>query len=142
VADDHVPEAFDWVSAQAECNAAAMFERLRTGAHDDVQRRNALPGRTDGWRFEFESEDDAFEVSRVTGSPVHPKVLAVVTFELAGRRIQIHSEDVDVDITVVVSLDVGGVCRFVVGEAIYTDWEIRRMALEILFFEEELDETE
>ena len=27
--------------------------------------------------------------------------------------------------------------RFVVGEAIYSEWEIRRMALEQLFFEEE-----
>jgi hypothetical protein len=31
-------------------------------------------------------------------------------------------------------------CRFVVGEAMYSDWEIRRMALEQLFFEE--DESE
>jgi hypothetical protein len=27
-------------------------------------------------------------------------------------------------------------CRFVVGEAMYSDWELRRMALELLFFEE------
>jgi hypothetical protein len=38
--------------------------------------------------------------------------------------------------TAIVTLDTTGVCRFVVGEAIYSDWEIRRMALELLFFEE------
>jgi hypothetical protein len=27
-------------------------------------------------------------------------------------------------------------CRFVVGEAMYSDWELRRMALDLLFFEE------
>jgi hypothetical protein len=32
---------------------------------------------------------------------------------------------------------VAGVCRLVVGEAMYSEWEIRRMALEQLFFEEE-----
>jgi len=141
VADDQVSADFDWVSAQAQCNAAAMFEQLRAGVREDVQRRNGLLGRTDGWRFEFESEDDAFEVSKVTGSRVHPEVPAVVTFELDGRHIQIHSEDIDIDITVVVSLDPGGTCRFVVGEAIYSGWEIRRMALETLFFAE-LEEPE
>lgn len=79
-------------------------------------------------------------MSRVTGSLVDPRVSAVVTFERTGRRIQIHSEDIDVDIIAVVALDGGGVCRFVVGEAIYSDWEIRRMALELLFFEEHEEE--
>ena len=136
MAHDQAPDEFDWVSAQAQCNAASMFERLRTQVREDVQRRNGLLGRTDGWRYEFETEDDAFEVSRVTGSLVDPKTSAVVTFEKTGQRIQIHSEDIDVDLTAIVTLDVGGVCRFVVGEAIYSDWEIRRMALELLFFEE------
>jgi hypothetical protein len=137
---DHAPDDFDWVSAQAQCNASAMFDRLRARVRDDVQRRNGLLGRNDGWRFEFESEDDAFEVARVSGSLVDPKVSAVVTFELTGRRIQIHSEDIDVDVTAVVMLDVAGACRFVVGEAFYSDWEIRRMALELLFFEEAEEE--
>ena len=136
MAHDQAPDEFDWVSAQAQCNAASMFERLRTQVREDVQRRNGLLGRTDGWRYEFETEDDAFEVSRVTGSLADPKTSAVVTFEKTGQRIQIHSEDIDVDLTAIVTLDVGGVCRFVVGEAIYSDWEIRRMALELLFFEE------
>ena len=140
MAQDQVQHEFDWVSAQAQCNAGAMFERLRTQVREDVQRRNGLLGRSDEWRFEFDSENDAFEVARVTGSLVDPKVSAVVTFERAGRRILIHSEDIDVDITAIVTLDVSGACRFVVGEAIYSDWELRRMALELLFFEEPADE--
>jgi hypothetical protein len=136
MADASTLDDFDWVSAQAQCNAPALFERLRTGVREDVQRRNRLLDDADPWRFEFDSEDDAFEVSRVTGSRTHPQVLAVVTFELDGRRIHIHSEEIDVDMTAVVSLDLGGVCRFVVGEAIYADWELRRTALELLFFEE------
>jgi hypothetical protein len=113
-----------------------MFERLRTRVQEDVQKRNGLLGRTDGWRFEFESEDDAFEVARVVGSGPRPDVTGIVTFERAGRRILIHSEDVDVDLTAVVTLDVNGSCRLVVGEAMYSDWELRRVALEQLFFEE------
>jgi len=140
VAQDQAPDDFDWVSAQAQCTSASTFERLRTQVREDVQRRNGLLGRTDGWRFEFGTEDDAFEVARVNGSLVDPKTSAVVTFERAGRRIHIHSDDIDVDITAIVALDVSGACRFIVGEAIYSDWEIRRMALELLFFEEHEEE--
>jgi hypothetical protein len=140
VAQDQASDEFDWVSAQAQCTVVTMFERLRTQVRADVQRRNGLLGRTDGWRFEFETEDDAFEVARVSGSLVDPKTNAVVTFERAGRRIHIHSEDIEIDITAIVTLDVGGACRFVVGEAIYSDWEIRRMSLELLFFEESEEE--
>ena len=57
-----------------------------------------------------------------------------------GRRIEVHGEDVDVEFVAVVTLDVTGHCRFAVGEAIYADWEIRRMALEQLFFEETDDD--
>jgi hypothetical protein len=45
-------------------------------------------------------------------------------------------DDVDVDFTAVLTLDPAGQCRFVVGEALYAEWEIRRMALELLFFDE------
>jgi len=127
---------FNWVSAQAQCTAGAMFERLRDRVREDVEVRNGLSGRGDGWRFEFDTEDESFEVARVSGSTVDPDVSAVVTFQHAGRRILIHSEDIDVDITAIVTLDDAGNCRLVVGEAIHSDWEIRRMALELLFFEE------
>jgi len=140
---DQTPDDFDWVVAQSKCSAASMFARLQTGVKEDVRRRNGLGllGRDDGWTFEFEAESgDEFEVSRVEASGVMDSTdatLALVRFERAGRRIHVHGDGVDVEFTAVVSLDVAGVCRLVVGEAMYSEWEIRRMALEQLFFEEE-----
>jgi hypothetical protein len=120
-----------------------MFARLVAGVKDDVQRRNGLFGRDDGWSFEMHEESGAYEVSRVVAQrSAGPRVAALVRFARAGRRIHVQGDDVDVDFTAVVALDASGVCRFVVGEAIYSDWEIRRMALEHLFFEEEEDTTE
>ena len=140
MAQEHVPDDFDWVAAQAKCSAASMFDRLRTHVREDVQRRNGLLDRDDGWTFEFDEEDDAFDVSRVVESGLGgPTVAALVRFERTGPRIHVHSEDIDLDFTAVVALDVTGLCRFVVGEAMYSDWEIRRMALEQLFFEEPED---
>ena len=63
-------------------------------------------------------------------------MLASVRFERAGSRINVQGEDIEVDFTAIVSLDGSGACRFVVGETMYVDWEIRRMALELLFFED------
>jgi hypothetical protein len=143
MAEEHAPDDFNWVGAQATCNAASMFDRLRARVKEDVQRRNGLFDQDEDWSFEFHEEgDDEFEVVRVSGSGVTgPNVSAVVQFERAGRRIRVHSEDIDVEFTSVVILDTAGHCRFVVGEAMYSDWEIRRMALEQLFFEES-DEAE
>jgi hypothetical protein len=137
---DHAPDDLDWVTAQASCNATTMFARLLTGVREDVNRRNATI-RGDGWTFEFHEDDSGFEVTRLSSSGRPPKVSAAVTFERAGRRIHVRGEDVDVDFTAVVTLDVTGACRFVVGEAVYTPWEIRRMALELLFFEEGAEEA-
>ena len=68
--------------------------------------------------------------------PTGAKVGAAVIFERVGRRIHVQGEEVDGDFTAVVSIDASGVCRYVVGEVMYSDWELRRMALEQLFFEE------
>jgi hypothetical protein len=138
MAPDNAPDQFEWVSAQAECTAASMFERLRAGVKQDVERRNALADLDGASRFEFsEDGDDVFDVARLEGSRfTDPRIAALVRFERAGRRINVHSEDVDVDFTAVLTLDPAGQCRFVVGEALYAEWEIRRMALELLFFDQ------
>ena len=141
MSQEQASDDFDWVAAQAKCTASLMFERLRTRVKEDVQRRNGMFNRKDGWKFEFHEDGDEFEASRAVASgSAGPKITALVRFERAGRRIHVQGENVDVDITALVTLDVTGLCRFVVGEAMYSDWEIRRMALEQLFFEE--DESE
>jgi hypothetical protein len=97
MASDNTSDQFEWVSAKAKCTAAVMFERLRAGVEQDVERRNALVGLDDGFRFEFSEEGEAFEVARLEGSRVtHAKVAALVRFERAGPRIHVRSEDVDV----------------------------------------------
>lgn len=137
---DHAPDNFDWVGAQAKCSTKSMFERLRTQVRQDVQNRNGLFDRDDRWRFEFDEDDDEFEVSRlVPGGSTGTRVTASVRFARTGRRIHVQGEDVDVEFVAIVTLDVSGQCRFVVGEATYSNWEIRRMALEQLFFEESDD---
>ena len=142
MAPDNAPDQFEWVSAQAGCTATAMFERLRAGVKQDVERRNALERPDDGFRFEFSEDAEGFDVARLEASRfTAAKTAALVRFERAGRHIHVRGEDVDVEFTAILTLDPAGHCRFVIGEALYAEWEVRRMALELLFFDEP-EETE
>ena len=134
---DSTTDNFDWVSAQGACTAEQMFKTLQEGARQDVDRRNASGfGRNDGWRFEVNSDDDDhFEVSRVAGS----KSSAFVTFERVGPRINISGDGVDVELFAIVSINPSGQCRYFVGENEYLGWEIRKLALDTLFFERDED---
>ena len=110
-----------------------MFQKLLDGARADVERRNGANfGRKDGWRFEFHQDGELFEVTRTGGSRG-----AVVTFEREGPRININGDGIDVMITAVVGINAAGDCRYYVGEAEYLAWEVRKLALDLLFFEEE-----
>lgn len=129
---------FDWVTAQAACTTETMFARLLAGVRHDVERRNALADPADESGFEVrEDEDGQFEVVRTIGKPAETTdVNAAVTFELAGARINIKGEGVDIDFTAIAGINPSGACRLFVGEAEYAEWEVRKLALEQLFFEE------
>ena len=125
---------FDWVSAQAGCNAEQMFQKLQEGTRADVDKRNAATfGRNDNWRFEFHEDEDGFEVIRLAGSA---RTGAFVTFQREGPRLNIAGDGVDVQITAVVGSNANGDCRFYVGEGEFLGWEVRKQALDQLFFEE------
>lgn len=114
-----------------------MFDRLRKGAQRDVEKRNSLGGGADDVRYELHDEEDQFEVSRVAASSFStPKTLAFVTFTREGRRIIVAGDGVDVDFTAIVAVNDVGVCHFFVGEIEYAEWQVRKLALEHLFFDE------
>jgi hypothetical protein len=124
---------FDWVSAQSGCTTEHMFKALLEGARKDVERRNAASGRADGWKFEVHvDDDDNFEVTRIAGGS---KASAFVTFERAGPRINITGDGVDVELFAVVSINANGECRYYIAEHEYLGWEVRKLALDTLFFE-------
>ena len=124
---------FDWVTAQATCSVEQMFQKLMDGTKADVDRRNSATfGRKDNWRFEFHVDEDGFEVTRSAGSS---RDTAFVTFQREGPRINISGDGVDVHITALVGINANGDCRFYVGEGEFLAWEVRKQALDQLFFE-------
>ena len=137
----HQPtDDFDWVTAQSACTAALLFQRLQEAVAKDAERRNALAEAEGRWHFELLAEDgDRFEVSR-SGARGATGGSAAVVFERVGPRINVSGDGVDVDVTIVVGLNPSGECRYYVGEAEYPGWEVRRMALDALFFEAQEEE--
>lgn len=127
-------DSFDWVTAQASCSIELMFQKLQDGAKADVDRRNgATFGRKDDWRFEFHVDEDEFEVTRHAGST---KDSAFVTFTREGSRINITGDGVDVQLTAIVGINAHGDCRYYIGEGEFLGWEVRKQALDLLFFED------
>jgi hypothetical protein len=136
MASDTASDDFDWVAAHSICTADAMFARLRAGAQKDVDRRNSLDLHAK-IRFELHDDGDQFEVSRVVPSGLSSsKTLAFVTFAREGRRIHISGDGVDVDFTAIVAVNDEGTCRLFVGEIEYAEWQLRKLALEHLFFDD------
>jgi hypothetical protein len=132
MADGSGKDDFDWVTAQAGCSAAQMFLSLQDGTRADVDRRNAATfGRTEGWRFEFHEDEDGFEVVRIAGSS---KESGFVTFQREGPRINIAGDGVDVRLTAIVGINANGDCRYFIGEGEFLGWEVRKQALDQLFF--------
>ena len=135
--DDTSRDDFDWVTAQAGCTADTMFSRLLAGVRRDVERRNALTTRADQFHFEVIEDGDRFEAIRTIGTPTDTThVHASVAFERVGPRINVQGDHVDTDFTAVVGINPSGACRFFVAEAEYAEWEVRKLALDQLFFEE------
>ena len=124
---------FDWVTAQAGCSIELMFQKLQDGAKADVDHRNAGTfGRKDNWRFEFHVDENEFEVTRHAGSSRDD---AFVTFTREGPRINIVGDGVDVQLTAIVGINAHGDCRYFIGEGEFLGWEVRKQALEQLFFD-------
>jgi hypothetical protein len=126
---------FDWVTALAGCSAEQMFQKLQDGTKADVERRNgATFGRTDSWRFEFHVDENEFEVTRHAESS---RETAFVTFQREGPRINISGDGVDVHLVAIVGINANGDCRYYIGEGEFLGWEVRKQALDQLFFGEQ-----
>ena len=71
-------------------------------------------------------------------SRVSERLRAGVKHDVERRNALVGFDDGSrfADFTAILTLDPAGQCRFVVGEALYAEWEVRRMALELLFFDE------
>lgn len=126
-------EKFDWVKERAECSIDAMFARLKAEIDTDIKSRVALLPEKPTFSFALETTDDRnkFIVARL--SHVQP-LNRVVTFERKGDDIEVRDDDDKVFLKASLTLNNEGECRFKVKDRELQSWQLRKEALETIFF--------
>jgi hypothetical protein len=124
------PDNFDWVSARNNCSAAVIFEKLRNLIADDVGTRNTqLQRGAPVFRFELINATRYTVVFENHMMHTHDSV----SFVLKDGQISAVGTERDI-FTATVTLCDDGECRLKIGDKPYDLWQVRRMALEELFF--------
>lgn len=128
---------WNWVQARAECSAVTMFERVRTGAIANTTARNAIrqfdrPGNR--FKVDPHGEGRGFTVFDTWGTvrravdvTLEHDVLHILVDLPAGQNTTIDAA---------ITLNDEGVCKFKVGTRELDPWQLLKMALEPLFFQD------
>lgn len=120
---------FDWVTERSSCTLPKVFTMLRMQVEDDVNIRNAQRLKNSSYRF-LVKED----VGELTVLLEAEGVNQSVIFKLADHAILVHGGDGSSMFEVTLAFDDQGKCRLSVNNEQRDFWQVRRMALEGLFF--------
>jgi E3 ubiquitin-protein ligase DOA10 len=119
---------FDWVRERANCSLGKVFKELELGAQGDIDTINSQRNPDDQIKFSLSKSSGRFAVVRETTS--FP--LESVDFSLADDEIIVNGSGVN--FTATLTLNNKGQCRLKVNGEELEQWQVRRMALEELFF--------
>jgi len=123
-----VPQDLNWVTAVASCSAKHIFTELRLGIEEDVKEANERV--KDRRTFDIRANSDMTMFSVFQVGSMHQEV----RFFVGPNFIKIQRAPED-NLMVKFSLNRQGRCRLWIntGEEL-EQWEVRKMALEKLFF--------
>jgi hypothetical protein len=123
---------FDWVSALSSCSLVVVFEKLRQQVSDDVDRRIAKLPKGSHYGFQLISESP----KNFTVSAVGNKIHCTVAFILEEDGINVHGFGYDEapQFHAKLTLNNDGECRAKIDGQEREFWQMRKMALETLFF--------
>jgi hypothetical protein len=128
---EKVPYELDWVKKRAACSLKQVFSELHRGVIEDVKDANDIsPLSTRRTPFEVTvgRAGEDFTVQR--GESVRP----VVTFLILGDHISISTNASSEKWEFTVGLNDEGRCLLRQNGQEYEQWQVRKMALEGLFF--------
>ena len=128
------PSDFDWVSVRGGCSVRQMFEELKLGITQDVAaiNKHRRPMSEQVHTFKIVGDNKLIKVFEDDSySDDAPSVL----FVLAGNVIKVKDgETGKVAFDISISLNDEGDCRFTVEGKEQDSWQVRRRALEGIFF--------
>jgi hypothetical protein len=135
------PPDFDWVTERANCSLRQMFEKLKLEIASDVESRNEhLSARSSVRKISIANHGTRMKVfvDDPYGEIIHKAVLVV----LGREYVEIRDGETNAEVFKVgIGMNDEGDCRFLVDGQQYDSWQIRRKALEGLFFGQWFNET-
>jgi hypothetical protein len=127
-AEKNTPK-FDWVTERSSCSLPKVFKTLRLQIQEDVKSRNAL--RPDNSPYEFSIAENAGDFTVTLQAK---NVRQSVIFSLAEHAISVRDDKGTPMFDVSLTFTDEGKCRLIVNNQPRELWQVRRMALEELFF--------
>lgn len=127
-AEKNIPK-FDWVTERSSCSLPKVFKTLRLQVEEDVKSRNAL--RPNNFPYEFSIAENA---SDFTVTLQAKDVRQSVIFSLSERAISVRDDKGNPMFAVTLTFTDEGKCRLNLNNQPRELWQVRRMALEELFF--------
>jgi hypothetical protein len=130
---DRKPENFDWVRARAACSLFQFFEKLKLQIEEDVKARNAISPQQPQYKFSIvNAGNNGFSVL-IEGTSEWNRIHDSVRFTISNDKISVFTiGGLMFDATVTLCDD--GECRARIGGQEYDSWQLRKKALEELFF--------
>jgi|SRR5271169_6739144 len=130
-----LPVNFNWVKSRGDCSIAAIFKALELGVCADVDAVKVLLRPEGGSTFSIVASYKRFSVIREEAASSKSPLGSSrdVNFVLEGHEIVI-SEGNRERFKATITLNNEGQCKLVVGQNELEQWQVRRMALEELFF--------
>ena len=126
-------ESFDWVKALSACSVFEVFERLRLQVKSDVETRDAqreMP-RDQHYAFGFVSNGREFSAV-VRGHKISGSV--IFSLDIPSQSIKVRNEKDVLLLDATTTINDEGECRLKVKGQERELWQVRKMALESLFF--------
>jgi hypothetical protein len=120
---------FNWVTQRSACSLPSVFKTLKVQVDEDVQTRNGL--RPNNAPYEFSVVDNGGDFTVLLEAKGEQRS---VTFTLAAHAVQVRGDNGDKMFDVTLTFNEKGECKLNVDEKERDIWQVRRMALEDLFF--------
>lgn len=120
---------FNWVTERSACSLPKVFHTLRLQVEEDVKTRNTQ--RPQNSPYEFSVKDSGSDFSVLYKAK---DLSRSVIFTLAEKGILVRGGEGNQMFEITVTFTPQGECKLIVNEEPRDVWQVRRMALEELFF--------
>jgi hypothetical protein len=127
--DDKAVPKFDWVTERSACTLAKVFKEIELQVEEDVKTRNGLRPPNSPYEFSVAETIGEFTVMLKAKD-----VERSVTFSLSEHGILVREDRGTPMLEVTLAFTDEGACSLEVNGKRREPWQVRRMALEELFF--------